>query len=358
MRLRPVLRVIGALIYGFVGYEIALIIVNNSTLTANGDLAIFISGTLIGALLGFFLAPWLVYAPAHAAINFIRWVEIGDLVAGTVGFIIGLVIAALLTWPLSRLPLPFGQVLPIAAVGIFGFLGAVALLFRREDFLHFIGRGKRSDPSLRTAVNLGGPTRRILLDTSVIIDGRIADIAAHRLRARFAGGATLCPQRSPVHRRLLRRHAARARGRRGLEILDKLQNSTEVAIEFTELDPAEIAQVDDKLIYLAMQQGAAVLTTDFNLNRVARLQGVLVLNINELANAVKSVLLPGEEMMIRVMQEGKEVNQGVGYLEDGTMVVIENGRRLIGQEVPVQVTKVLQTNAGRLIFAAPMAIPA
>jgi uncharacterized protein YacL len=200
------------------------------------------------------------------------------------------------------------------------------------------------------------PNRRILLDTSVIIDGRIADIA----RTGFLLGTLIVPRFVLNEVQYIADSSdamRRSRGRRGLEILDKLQSATEVNIEFSEQDPTEIAQVDDKLIALAMQQDAAVLTTDFNLNRVARLQGVLVLNINELANAVKSVLLPGEEMLIRVMQEGKEINQGVGYLEDGTMVVVENGRRMIGQEVHVQVTKVLQTNAGRLIFAAPMVVP-
>jgi uncharacterized protein YacL len=126
-----------------------------------------------------------------------------------------------------------------------------------------------------------------------------------------------------------------------------------VEIVFIDQDPTDATQVDDKLISLARQTGAIVVTNDYNLNRVARLQGVQILNINELANAVKSVFLPGEEIPLRIIQEGKESGQGVGYLEDGTMVVVENGRRLINQEVLVQVTKVLQTNAGRLIFAVP-----
>ncbi|NJN84791.1 MAG: TRAM domain-containing protein [Caldilineaceae bacterium] len=145
----------------------------------------------------------------------------------------------------------------------------------------------------------------------------------------------------------------RNRGRRGLEILDRLQQDPEVNIEFIDQDPQDATQVDDKLISLAMELGAAVVTNDYNLNRVARLQGVAILNINELANAVKTVFLPGEEMPIKIIQEGKESGQGVGYLEDGTMVVVENGRRYINQEVLVQVTKVLQTNAGRLVFAVP-----
>lgn len=352
MRLRPILRVVGAVIYGLVGLEIAVLITNSLALSPASVTATLWSGTLLGVLLGFFLAPWLVAAPAQAAINFVRWVDIGDLVAATIGFSIGLVIAALMTWPLSRLPQPFSQLLPIVAVGVFGFLGAVTLLFRRKDFLHFLGRDGAALPSVRAITY---PNRRILLDTSAIIDGRIADIA----RTGFLLGTLVVPRFVLNEVQYIADSSdamRRSRGRRGLEILDKLQTTNEVNIEFSEQDPADIAQVDDKLIALAMQQDAAVLTTDFNLNRVARLQGVLVLNINELANSVKSVLLPGEEMLIRVMQEGKEVNQGVGYLEDGTMVVIENGRRLIGQEVHVQVTKVLQTNAGRLIFAAPVSV--
>jgi uncharacterized protein YacL len=145
----------------------------------------------------------------------------------------------------------------------------------------------------------------------------------------------------------------RNRGRRGLEILDRLQQNNDVTLNFIDIDPQDAQQVDDKLISLARDIGAAVITNDYNLNRVARLQGVKILNINELANAVKSVFLPGEELPIRIIQAGKEIGQGVGYLEDGTMVVVENGRQFLNQEVLVQVTKVLQTNAGRLVFAIP-----
>ena len=192
----------------------------------------------------------------------------------------------------------------------------------------------------------------LLLDTSVIIDGRIADVA----RTGFLLGELNVPrfvlnelQYIADSSESLRRN----RGRRGLEILDRLQNTPGVKIEFIDQDPADATQVDDKLVSLARQTGAIVITNDYNLNRVARLQGVKILNINELANAVKSVLLPGEEIPLKIIQEGKEMGQGVGYLEDGTMVVVENGRRYINQEVLVQVTKVLQTNAGRLIFAVP-----
>ncbi len=194
--------------------------------------------------------------------------------------------------------------------------------------------------------------RSCCLDTSVIIDGRIADIA----ETGFLLGVIKVPrfvlnelQYIADSSDALRRN----RGRRGLEILDRLQNESAVEIEFIDDDPQDAQQVDDKLISLARISGGAILTNDYNLNRVAQLQGVQILNINELANAVKSVLLPGEEMPLKIIQEGKEHNQGVGYLDDGTMVVVENGRRYLNQEVMVQVTKVLQTNAGRLIFATP-----
>lgn len=346
MRIGPLLRVIGTLLYGFVGYEIGIML--TGTVELNTATAPIIWGaTLAGAVLGFLLSPWLVIAPARAARNALRQVEFVDLLAGTIGLAIGLLIAALLTFPLSRLPEPFGPILPFVAVIIFGYLGAMVFLMRRDDFLSIIHL-RRPEPAAREAQ----PPNRLLLDTSVIIDGRIADIA----KTGFLLGTLAVPrfvlnevQYIADSSDALRRN----RGRRGLEILDKLQNTPEASIEFIDADPQEAQQVDDKLVSLALQQGAAILTNDFNLNRVARLQGIRILNINELANAVKSVLLPGEEMPIRIIQEGKEVGQGVGYLEDGTMVVVENGRRYLNQEIQVQVTKVLQTNAGRLIFAVP-----
>jgi uncharacterized protein YacL len=345
MRIRPLLRVIGTLLYGFVGYEIGILITGTAELTTATAPVIW-GATLVGAVLGYLLSPWLVIAPAQAAHNALRQVEFVDLIASTVGLAVGLLIAALLTFPLSRLPEPFGPILPFVAVVIFGYLGAMVFLVRRDDFLSFLHLRRPAPP------NDVRPPARLLLDSSVIIDGRIADIA----RTGFLLGTLAVPRfvlnevqyiaDSPD---ALRRN----RGRRGLEILDKLQNTPEVTIEFIDVDPHDTQPVDDKLVSLALQQGAAILTNDFNLNRVARLQGIRILNINELANAVKSVLLPGEEMPIRIIQEGKEVGQGVGYLEDGTMVVVENGRRYLNQEIQVQVTKVLQTNAGRLIFAVP-----
>ena len=194
--------------------------------------------------------------------------------------------------------------------------------------------------------------RTILLDTSVIIDGRIADIA----RTGFLPGSLLIPRFVLNELQYIADSSEslrRQRRRRGMEVLANLQKEPSIPVRISDIDVEGVREVDDKLVILARQLRCPVLTNDYNLNRVAELQGVTVLNINELANAVKSVLLPGELMNIRVIQDGKEANQGVGYMDDGTMVVVENGRDYMDRQIVVVVTKVLQTAAGRMIFARP-----
>lgn len=294
--------------------------------------------------------------PTNAAQSALCSVPITDLVAGLIGITFGLLIAALLSVPISQLPAPFGNVVPLALVFMCGYLGAAILVLCKHDFFSLLRGGIEQRPGVGTAYSeiavAPSHSPMLLLDTSVIIDGRIADVA----KTGFLLGTLTVPRfvlnelqyiaDSPDSLR-------RNRGRRGLEVLDRLQNTPEVAILFIDDDPTDAQQVDDKLISLARQYNALIITNDYNLNRVARLQGVRILNINELANAVKSVYLPGEVIPLKIIQEGKEFGQGVGYLEDGTMVVVENGRRHLNSEVLVQVTKVLQTNAGRLIFATP-----
>jgi uncharacterized protein YacL len=348
MSLGPLFRVLGTLLYGFIGYELGIALAGTTQLTSD-NAVIIIGATLVGGAFGYFLSPWIVIAPARAVHSSLRQVPMPELVAATIGLGIGLVIAALLALPISRLPEPFGAILPFVAVIIFGYLGAAVLVTRHEDFFNFLRFGSVATADTKSAAD-HEPT--LLLDSSVIIDGRIADIA----HTGFLLGKLVVPRfvlnevqyiaDSPDAMR-------RSRGRRGLEVLDKLQSASEVTVEFIDLDPVNAQQVDDKLVSLALQLKANVVTNDYNLNRVAKLRGVKILNVNELANAVKSVFLPGEEMSIRIIQEGKESGQGVGYLEDGTMVVVENGRRFLNQELLVQVTKVLQTNAGRMIFAVP-----
>ena len=356
MRFGPVLRILGTVLYGFIGWELGVVLARTPELTTE-SWKFIVPITLLGAAFGFLLSPWLVMAPARAARNAFRQMPITDLVAGTIGVTVGLFIAALLSFPLSRLPAPFGSVLPLVLVFMFGYLGAAVLVLRQHDFFSLLRSSnaeekekKRSEPSAPALTAVHGPM--LILDTSVIIDGRIADIA----KTGFLLGTLTVPRFVLNELQYIADSAdslRRNRGRRGLEVLDRLQNTPEAEIAFTDQDPSDAQQVDDKLVSLARQTGALILTNDYNLNRVARLQGVRILNINELANAVKSVYLPGEEIPLKIIQEGKEVGQGVGYLEDGTMVVVENGRRYINQEVLVQVTKVLQTTAGRLIFATP-----
>lgn len=188
-----------------------------------------------------------------------------------------------------------------------------------------------------------------ILDTSVIIDGRIADICD----AAFVEGPLIVPQFILKELQLVADSsdsAKRQRGRRGLDVLDHLQKSTQVHVIISELDFPDVVDVDSKLIELAKHMDAKIITNDFNLNRVAQLQGIPVLNINELANALKPVVLPGETIKAFILKEGKEKDQGVAYLDDGTMVVVDNSRKMIGQTVDVTVTSVLQTTVGKMIF--------
>jgi uncharacterized protein YacL len=275
------------------------------------------------------------------------------LFSSLLGLVVGLLIAALLAFPISLLPNPFGEVLPFVGVIVFGYLGVAIFAMRQGDLFSVISTlSNRSAPAGAEAGGKLGDNRTILLDTSVIIDGRIADIA----RTGFLPGSLLIPRFVLNELQYIADSAdslRRQRGRRGIEVLSQLQKEPLIPVRLSDIDVEGVREVDDKLIILARQLRCPILTNDYNLNRIAELQGVSILNVNELANAVKSVLLPGEALIVRVIQEGKEMNQGVGYMDDGTMVVIENGRNFISQEVAVIVTKVLQTTAGRMIFARP-----
>lgn len=306
---------------------------------------------LAGAALGSVITPYLTIRPFIWVRQQIKQVPATAVLAGTIGLIIGLFLAVLLAFPLSQLPGDLKHWLPLAVAILFSYVGISVMVLRQQDMLQ----------AMNTFLPVGGPrgsyyaqngTAQLILDTSTIIDGRIADIS----QTGFLQGTLVLPRF--VLDEL--RHIAdssdplrRNRGRRGLEILNRLQKDAPIPIIISDVDFDDMAEVDAKLIRLAKMLRAPLITNDFNLNRVAELQGVRALNINELTNAVKSVVLPGEEMQIRIIQEGKEIGQGVGFLDDGTMVVVENGRRLIGQQVGVVVTRVLQTVAGRMIFAQP-----
>jgi uncharacterized protein YacL len=303
---------------------------------------------LVGALVGLVLTPYFTTRPTRAVRRIVGKIAAETLFASLAGLIVGLLTAALLAFPLSLLPRPFGSILPFFGVVVFAYLGISLFVMRQGDIMSlFSSLSGRSEGGSGTSwTNLN---RTILLDTSVIIDGRVADIA----KTGFLPGTLLIPRfvlnelqyiaDSPDGLR-------RQRGRRGMEVLQELQKLPHVLVRISDIDVEGVREVDDKLVVLGKQLKSPVLTNDYNLNRVAELQGVTVLNINELANAVKSVVLPGEVLNINVFQEGKESGQGVGYMDDGTMVVVENGKEYIGEYMDVHVTKVLQTAAGRMIF--------
>ena len=308
---------------------------------------------LVGALAGLVLTPYLTTRPMRAVRKVIARISANVLVFAVIGLVVGLIIAALLAYPLSLLPAPLGSFLPFLGVIFFGYTGAAVFVMRQNDLAAlFSSLATRTLGSNDLEMASSSDRRTILLDTSVIIDGRIADIA----RTGFVPGSLLIPRFVLAELQYIADSSdslRRQRGRRGMEVLSQLQKDTNVVVRISDIDVEGTREVDDKLVILARQMRCPILTNDYNLNKIAEFQGVTVLNVNELANAVKSVMLPGEILKIRVIQEGKEVNQGVGYMDDGTMVVVENGRDYVGQETDVTVTKVLQTAAGRMIFARP-----
>ena len=303
---------------------------------------------LLGILTGLVLTPYITIYPLRAFRRRMAVMPSERLVAIIAGIFLGLVAAALFSLPLALLPPPFRHILPLAAAVLFCYLAIVILTLRQNDlkaFLNAVRPAGQSDAS-------EAPENFVLLDTSVIIDGRILDIS----RTGFIQGALLIPNFVLMELQYIADSAdpiRRNRGRRGLEVLTVLQNETHIDTRITDMDVNEVREVDSKLVSLARHLHCPIMTTDFNLNRVAEIQGISVLNINELANAVKVAYLPGEELQIKIIQEGRESGQGVGYLDDGTMVVVEEGRSLINRRLSVTVTKVLQTSAGRMIFARP-----
>ncbi len=266
------------------------------------------------------------------------------------GLVVALFISVLLALPLSLLPGLWGKLTPIGVSLFLCLLAVPIMVLRGRELFQMLGI---TFPEMVGGIGRVVPRNgQVILDTSAIIDGRIADIT----QTGFIPGSLIIPrfvldelQHIADSYDSLRRN----RGRRGLEILSKLQKESSVPVEVSEMDIKDVADVDSKLVRLAKIFGCAIVTNDFNLNRVAELQGVQVLNVNELANAVRPVVLPGEEMEIRIIQEGRETGQGIGFLDDGTMVVVEGGRRYINSRLEVVVTRVLQTAAGRMIFAHP-----
>lgn len=358
-------------------------------------------GGAIGGTIGSLLAPYCI----KRLRTFTFWVEqqlnkmpIHDVIAGVFGLAFGLIIANLLGAAFSKVPL-VGDYVPILLSIVLGYLGVHIMIKKRSDIVgmfDFIPRFIREYGKQREAVEAAAlekkleqqeraraaeePVTRLtpeetaaivsalsatmaqqnaslpmykLLDTSVIIDGRIADI----LKTGFLEGTLLIPVFVLEELQHIADSAdvlKRTRGRRGLDILQRIQTDSQIKVEIDKRDFEDIAEVDSKLIRLAQLVEGKIITNDFNLNKVAALQGVSVLNINDLANAVKPVVIPGETMQVTVVKQGKEQGQGLAYLDDGTMIVIENGNRHLNSKINVEVTTALQTSAGRMIFAKPV----
>ena len=344
------IRVLGAALGAFIGLGLS---VAGTALFTDVPYAGFIlaAWTVAWLVVGFAVLPYLTIVPATWLISRVQDLSTAEFVAAILGLFIGLLLGLLLGLPLAQIPGGLGTWLPLG-ISLFMGLGMMGLtVAKRMDLIAAAeGAGLVRRPAPETAVREGEP--RIVVDTSVLIDGRIADI----VDSGFIYGTLLVPrfvleelQHIADSSDALRRN----RGRRGLEILARMQREARTPVEVVEDEAPGIAEVDAKLVELAKRRSRVVLTNDFNLNRVAELQGVRVMNINSLANAVKPAVLPGEELRVRVIQEGKEPGQGVGFLDDGTMVVVEGGARLIASAVEVNVTRVLQTVAGRMIFAQP-----
>ena len=362
-----IVRGIITLLFGVLGFYLDYLLLSLDLLMSLGwqlqEVWTYIAMVLLFAIVGFLIAP----ASIRGFLYLIRWIDTRlqkiptqELMGGAVGVIIGLIISSLLSNSFTGIPF-FGPLLSIISSLFLGYLGLTLGARRKEDILGVFNifpkfrekseKGKELKDTKESEIR---PNYKIL-DTSVIIDGRIADI----VKTGFVEGILLIP--SFVLEEL--RHIAdssdllkRNRGRRGLDILNQISKEAAVQVQIYEQDFDDIAEVDSKLVRLGQVLGAPVLTNDYNLNKVAEIQGVKVLNINELANAVKPVVLPGEEMIVQIMKEGKESGQGVAYLDDGTMIVVDMGRRYIGQHISVLVTSVLQTAAGRMIFAKPKGV--
>jgi len=349
--LRLILSIIGILF----GIGIAVIINGFGLLdfiNINYTYFYILFGIIFGLLL-FFLTPKLKILGEKISNNFeteLLKFQTNDIILGAVGLIIGLIIAFLISQPLYNLNISYlGTAASVLIYLFFGYLG-INIATRKKDEISLSIGSRFNIGSTSKGKKSSAKASPKILDTSVIIDGRIADIC----RTGFIEGTLIIPEF--VLKEL--RHIAdsadglkRNRGRRGLDILNRLQNEQIIDVKIDSNDFPEVSEVDIKLLKLAEMVNGQVLTNDFNLNKVAEFQGVQVLNINELANAVKPVVLPGEEMTLQVIREGKESGQGLAYLDDGTMIVVEGGKKYIGETISVVVTSVLQTSAGRMIFA-------
>ena len=337
------------------GETVLALLLPNSVLTETilgitfMSLAAMLFGGIFGAIIGSFISPYLIkslFMFTSTVEKSLSAMSTQDLIAGTLGLFLGLIIANLVGLAFGSVPY-IGPYVSVALSIILGYLGMHLVVSKKSElagWLHLPAEG-----SFDKKKNKDHHTGK-LLDTNVIIDGRVADI----YRSGFLEGPIIVPvfvleelQKIADSSDILKRN----RGRRGLDILNHMRKNSKDDVIIVTNDFEDISEVDSKLVKLAREKNYKIVTNDYNLNKVAELQGVAVLNINDLAIAVKPAVIPGEQIFVQLVKSGKEEGQGVAYLEDGTMIVVENGSQCIGKEVPVIITSVLQTSAGKMIFA-------
>ncbi len=317
----------------------------------------FVLGGITGAIIGYIVAPYFINQGLKLSKIILQSLSVfsaQDLLFGTLGLVFGLIIANLIGSAFFHVPL-VGPYIPIGLSAILGYIGMRLMMRKRTDisqYLQSLRVSSKTDEGVSSDVLVSPGTVSKLLDTSVIIDGRISDI----FETGFLEGPLVVPlfvleelQHISDSSDTLKRN----RGRRGLDVLNDMQANHPEDIVVVDEDFEEISEVDSKLMRLALEHQWTIITNDYNLNKVAILQGIKVLNLNDLSNALKPMLIPGESMHVQVVKEGKEDGQGVAYLEDGTMIVIQGGSTFVNESIDVVVTSVLQTSAGRMIFARP-----
>jgi uncharacterized protein YacL len=332
------------------GYSILRTIFNNNNINISESIriSIFVIFSLFFCAVFYFISAKIIEFLGGFIDKFesrIQNITLSELLICAIGLIMGLIVANLISIPILKIEI-LGVTFAVLINVLLGFAGVALALRKKNDiFSDFFKDSK--NPSKSTSL---GQSK--LLDTSTIIDGRILDIYS----TGFVDGHIIIP--SFVLEEL--RHIAdstdgtrRARGRRGLDILNLLQKDNKYVVRIADLDYKEIQEVDEMLLKASLELKCKLVTTDYNLSKVARLRGIEVLNINDLANAVKPIALPGEEMNVQIIKAGKEAGQGVAFLDDGTMIVVEDGKKYVGESIQIVVTSVLQTSAGRLIFAKP-----
>ncbi|WP_129628011.1 PIN/TRAM domain-containing protein [Candidatus Oscillochloris fontis] len=342
-------RIAGMLVLAYVGWA-----VGGSLSSARPDDLQLVATQLLmlsGAGLGLLITPRLTIEPIQDLINHSRSIPLSELFLVGFGSIIGLFFAVLLTVPLTALPPPFSTYLPIIAAGVGAYVGVTIFATRKRDIIESMRNWRRSSPSLTlSSTESAGSAHRYILDTSTIIDGRIAAV----VQTGFLDGTLIVPGFVLAELQQLadsNDELRRSKGRRGLELLNTMQKQSPLPIEVINVEVAGTNKVDDKLVAMARQYNCPVITNDFNLNRVASLQGVKVLSLNQLSEAVRPPVVQDQRLHVLIRNEGNARQQGVGYLDDGTPVIVEDARHLIGKTIEVSVIRLHQTQTGRLVFA-------